>query len=56
MWCEGKQYTPSPAGQQHEVLLPYARQEQQTPLVVAAQLQAAADPSKECIVLFPEFQ
>jgi hypothetical protein len=56
VWCEGKEYLPAPAGKPHQVLLPYARQDKQAPLVVAAKLEGAADPGRECVVLFPEFQ
>jgi hypothetical protein len=58
VWCEGKEYAASPTGKPHEVLLPYAREEHETPVVVAAQLEGAAGtdgPSRECVVLFGDF-
>jgi hypothetical protein len=55
VWCEGKEYTAAPAGKPHEVLLPYARQQKATSLVVAAKLEGAANPGRECVVLFGDF-
>lgn len=69
MWCDGKQYTPQlssassgaegGAGRPgNEVLLPFARAEGSTALVVAAQLPcaAAAAAGKECVVLQKNFR
>lgn len=73
VWCDGKQYTPhnfpaanSPSAEgdvdsnTNEVLLPFARDEGSTALVVAAQLPGAAGAGcgggKECVVLFKDFR
>lgn len=71
VWCDGKQYTPQQSSATassdseggisrpaNEVLLPFARAEGRTALVVAAQLPGAsgAAAGKECVVLMKDFR
>lgn len=75
VWCDGKEYTPPPtpaagAGGSdstnsgracNEVLLPFAREECSTALVVSAQPLDGVSPgvagaAKECVVLFRDFR
>jgi hypothetical protein len=73
VWCDGKEYTPTPtaaaaAGSTdsadsgracNEVLLPFAREECSTALVVSAQAPGVSDVAnacKECVVLFKYFR
>lgn len=61
VWCDGKEYMPHSAdggGSDNEVLLPFARDESNTALVVSAQLPgtAAAGGGKDCVMLFKDFR
>lgn len=57
VWCDGKEYTGGTGAGSSEVLLPYARQEDSTALVVAAGLSSSlAGGGKEAVVLVEGFR